>query len=372
MPPLVSVLLPSLNHRRFLDERVESIFSQTLTDWELIILDGYSEDGSWEFLRELPHKDARIRAGQAPREGIYPAWNKCLQAASGRFVYIATSDDTMPPDCLEKLVAGLEEHPDCDLAHCPLRVIDESGRESADWWRHGIFARSSGTLLGRKHIRRAPLDGLLHLSGENVYVSITQMLIRRSLFDRVGQFESRWGSEGDFNWHMRAALLANTVHIADTWGGWRQHSGQATAGVNLFSANRFRNVNDMIDDALRRSEPLLADAVQRRLAGWARAAKESRCLDFEVRERTDLLRRRLFLLGRLACGSASARIYMSRWIRHLPQWPETAHEIIGRWLRNAGLGALLEPLEPGSSCASSPGQAEPPLESEVQTSSVEL
>ena len=76
-----------------------------------------------------------------------------------------------------------------------------------------MFARSSGQLLHRAHIRRAPFDGLSHLTGEIVYTSLTQLLIRQSLFTGIGLFSSRWGSVGDFNWNMRACLVANTVHL---------------------------------------------------------------------------------------------------------------------------------------------------------------
>ena len=104
-------------------------------------------------------------------------------------------------------------------------------RRVSGWWStRSVFALSSGPLLDRSHIRRAPFDGLLHLSGRSVYISITQLLIRRSLFDRIGLFESTWGSVGDFNWSMRAGLAASTVHVADTWGGWRLHAAQATRG----------------------------------------------------------------------------------------------------------------------------------------------
>src|SRR5207302_9066095 len=132
---------------------------------------------------------------------------------------------------------ALDANPDCDLAHCNLRMFDTHGDELAStWWlKCSVFARSSAELLQQQHVRRAPFDGLLHLLGDTVYTSITQLLIRRSLFSRIGLFESRWGSLGDFNWNMRAGLLANAVHVPDTWGGWRQHTAQATAAARFGS-----------------------------------------------------------------------------------------------------------------------------------------
>src|SRR5688572_30015367 len=167
--PLVSVCLPNLNTRAYLQERVDSILAQTYTNWELIVSDNYSDDGAWEFFQEVAGRDRRVLIEQAPRAGMYVNWNNCLRRASGEFVYIATSDDGMAADCLEKLVHGLQTHTRCDVAHCPLVVVDEHGVPLPDpWWRRGLFARSFPELLDRMHVRRAPYDGLLCLSGQQV------------------------------------------------------------------------------------------------------------------------------------------------------------------------------------------------------------
>lgn len=55
--PLVSILLPNLNTRPFLEERMATILNQTYTNWELIIADSYSDDGSWEYLKEFVDKE---------------------------------------------------------------------------------------------------------------------------------------------------------------------------------------------------------------------------------------------------------------------------------------------------------------------------
>src|SRR5687768_823778 len=111
--PLVSIGLPTLNSQRFLAPRMESIMRQTLTDWELVGIDGHSTDGTFEVLQELERNDPRVRVSQEPKDGIYPNFNRCAERARGKYVYIATSDDTMADDCLEKLVAALEANPDC-------------------------------------------------------------------------------------------------------------------------------------------------------------------------------------------------------------------------------------------------------------------
>ncbi len=118
--------MPNLNGRPFLPERLRTITEQTFSDWELIVVDNYSEDGAWEYFQVQARSEPRMKISQSPKEGMYANWNNCLRLAKGEFVYIATSDDTMAPDCLERLIDALDQYPDCDLAHCPLRVIDDA------------------------------------------------------------------------------------------------------------------------------------------------------------------------------------------------------------------------------------------------------
>src|SRR5438477_13187435 len=96
--PKVSVLLPSLNAREFLEPRIDSLLKQTFTDWEGIVLDSQSTDGSWEFFKSIARNDSRIRLHQIPREGLYAALNRGIDLTRGEFLHIATCDDAMSPE----------------------------------------------------------------------------------------------------------------------------------------------------------------------------------------------------------------------------------------------------------------------------------
>jgi len=227
--PRISILLPNLNNRSYLDQRIQTILDQTVSDWELIVVDNYSDDGAWELFLEWAKKDPRFKISQAPREGMYANWNNCIRLAKGEYVYIATSDDTMSPDFLEIMQKALDEHPGCDLAHCKLKIIDEQGNpHSTLSWDRFYCTVYFGDLIHQKHIRLAPHDGLLHCGVKTVYTSITQLLIRRSLFDKVGLFLTHYGSIADFEWDMRASLVANTIHIPQYLATWRVHKEQGT------------------------------------------------------------------------------------------------------------------------------------------------
>src|SRR5262249_33600253 len=80
----------------------------------------------------------------------------------------------------------------------------------------------------RKNKRLAPHDGVLHPALFTIYTSITQLLIRRTVFDRIGFFSGQWGPIGDFVWDMRAGLLENCIYIPEPPATCRIHPTQAT------------------------------------------------------------------------------------------------------------------------------------------------
>jgi glycosyltransferase involved in cell wall biosynthesis len=327
----------------FLAARIASIEAQALTDWEVVALDGCSTDGSWEQVVAWAERDRRVRAEQAAPEGIYPAFNRCIGMARGTFIYIATSDDTMAPDCLEKLVGALEAHPECDLAHCTLRAEGSGAERMNAWWgRSSLFARSSQELLNRPHIRRAPFDGLLHLNGGTVYISLTQLLVRKSLFDRIGLFEGRWGSIGDFHWGMRASLVANTVHVPDTWGGWRLHSAQASHSVVIGSPEHRQKIEEMIDDALARSWSSIPSPVQKGLReGWRDYFRSTPRLLTAFNSKRSRLERMAFLGARLALLDSTAWGY-ARWrLAGSGAWREEVPGVVRDWLQSVGFSQPL-------------------------------
>ena len=332
--------------RPFLSERCGSIFAQTFADWELFAYDSQSDDGAWEFLQSMASGEARMRLAQGPREGPYPAWNECLRQTTGEFVYIATSDDTMAPDCLEKLVDALDRNPDCDLAHCPLRVIDSEGALllSPSWPDATVFADGLGDVVAMPHIRKAPHDGLLHLTGAQVYLSITQLLIRRSLFLKIGNFPSRWSNVSDFNWEMKAGLVASTVHVPDTWASWRIHPAQATALHRPKSLESDRVSEEMIQDAIRTCEPWMCETA--RNCPLFEKSKSMRDYSNYLTHEPSVVRRRLYQVGRLLSGPPEIRhkLISKFWRRRRSsaQLPEEIRE----WFNRSGMGPAISMDQP--------------------------
>jgi hypothetical protein len=178
--------------------------------------------------------------------------------------------------------------------------------------------------------------------GRIVYNSITQLLVRRSLFARIGSFQTRWGAVGDFNWEMRAGLVANTVHVPDTWASWRIREGQATAAAQLMSREHFQKVDEMIAEAFTVCEPLLHPTVATGLRShWIRWTKEMRDYYSELREQPNLLQRRLYQVGQLFWGSSAARSQLIGSLLGRPKWPAAAPTEMRMWLESIGISPVI-------------------------------
>ncbi len=342
--PRVSICLPNLNTFPFLQERFDTIFNQTLHDWDLFVYDSFSDDGSWELIQRLAKQEKRMRIAQGQRQGTYPAWNECLRQTKAEYVYIATSDDAMAPDCLEKLAKALDQHKDCELAHCPLVIVDETGARvtNQSWPECTVFGDGIGELVHKPHVRRAPHDGLLQLTGRHTYLSITQLLIRRSLFSRTGNFTYNWGPVSDFNWEMRAGLIASTVHVPDTWATWRVHSKQASASIDVHSVEHYRKFEDMVEDAISACEKYLPPEVVAILkSGLLDKAGAMRTYYAGLRQRQKPLDRRLFQLAQLFTGPATVRSEIIGRLFGRPKWPGIAPTEIRLGLESIGLTPLI-------------------------------
>jgi len=109
--PLVSVIIPSYNHSRYIVQAVESVIGQTNGQWELIIVDDGSTDNSVELLRSHPvvSTDARIQIHVQENGGSHAAINRGLALARGKYLAILNSDDLFAPERLEVLLTEAEQ-----------------------------------------------------------------------------------------------------------------------------------------------------------------------------------------------------------------------------------------------------------------------
>lgn len=132
-PPRVSVVVPSFNHARFLPLRLQSIADQTFRDFEVILLDDCSSDGSLELLRDFRRSHPAItRLLRNPCNSGIPSaqWARGIGLARGDFIWIAESDDWCSPTFLERMLEAFAD-PAVVLAYTAPVCVDDEGRRTA-------------------------------------------------------------------------------------------------------------------------------------------------------------------------------------------------------------------------------------------------
>lgn len=136
--PVISVLLPVYNAERYLCLAVESILAQTFGDFELIVINDGSTDGSLEILRHYEAQDQRVRLISRPNTGYVAALNEMIGMANGHFLARMDSDDIAMPDRFHRQLVYLNANARIVAAGSHFEIIDDRGR--------------------RLHVQRVPLD----------------------------------------------------------------------------------------------------------------------------------------------------------------------------------------------------------------------
>ncbi len=110
--PLVSVIMPVFNQAATLRASIESVIAQTYTDWELLVLDDCSSDGSLALLEKLAHSVPKVHFVANTRNlGIAANLNRGVNAANGKYIARLDGDDSMLPERLSNQIRFLESHP---------------------------------------------------------------------------------------------------------------------------------------------------------------------------------------------------------------------------------------------------------------------
>lgn len=127
--PLVSVIMPAYNAERFLETAVRSVMAQTVTDWELLVLDDGSQDSTLAIAQTLAKEDPRIRV--LPNEanmGVAKTRNRGFDLCRGEYVALLDSDDLWHAEKLEKQL-DLAERTGAELVYCSYGMVDEYGKK---------------------------------------------------------------------------------------------------------------------------------------------------------------------------------------------------------------------------------------------------
>lgn len=129
--PIISVIMPSYNHERYINDAINSVISQGVRNLELIIIDDFSSDNSVRIIREWASKDGRVKAiFHGENEGIARTINDGLKVARGKYVALTASDDMFKQGAFEKAIGVLESSENLGVALLEGECIDHKNRRT--------------------------------------------------------------------------------------------------------------------------------------------------------------------------------------------------------------------------------------------------
>lgn len=181
--PRVSVVIPTHNRAEYIQAALDSVFPQTYTDYEIIVVDDGSTDGTAALLKPLVDRGA-IRYEQQAQHGVSAARNRGIALARGEYVAFLDSDDLWLPDKLAKQVALFDAQPELGFVHCLFEKFDQ--KTGAD-----LGVRDTSEYRGQIY----PAI----LMQWNTLMATPCMLMRKDVLEEVGGYDEamRWGEDLD-------------------------------------------------------------------------------------------------------------------------------------------------------------------------------
>jgi len=204
--PSLSVVMPVYNALPFLDASIISILNQSFSDFEFVILNDASTDGSDGLLREWEQRDRRIRVIESTQKlGLAGSSNLVVSTSRAKIVARMDADDVSHPDRLKRQLEILTSYPDVVAVGTLCDGIDAAGRRTRprDRWRI---------------VRRSMYIPFPHGSA----------MFRREAFDRAGGYREEFVSGEDQNFFLRMTELGRVVTLPDVLYHFRYHTDNTT------------------------------------------------------------------------------------------------------------------------------------------------
>jgi glycosyltransferase involved in cell wall biosynthesis len=217
--PAVSVIIPTWNGERFIDETLQSVFAQTFRDHEVIVVD----DGSTDRTPEIVERHAaRLRCVHQPNTGQSAARNRGAALAAGRYLAFLDHDDCWEPTYLARAVSYLDDHPEVGLVAFALRFLTERGA------RTRVLAKR---FAGERYTTRSLLAGDVG--------TVHNPVIRKAVFVASGGYDTSIRGPEDCELWLRMSFLTEMRHLPEPLLLYRVHPGN-------FSKNRLENAREWL------------------------------------------------------------------------------------------------------------------------------
>jgi len=272
----VSVVVPAYNSVAFIDATMRSILGQTFTDFELLVSDHTSTDGTWEALQPFA-ADPRVRLSRFAPGGGGPAnWNAVTDLATGEFVKLVCGDDVLAPESLAEQVAALDACPTAVMVASHRDVIDAAGT---------LVLRRRGLAGLRGEIPGADAIRATVAAGTNIFGEPASVLFRRAVLVDAGGWDGRYPYLIDQATYFAVLSRGKLVAVPRSLSAFRVSPSQWSVRLAGEQAKQFIDYNREFAAAhpgLLRPRDLRVGGLKARANAYARRAVY-RWLDWRAR-----------------------------------------------------------------------------------------
>ncbi len=219
----ISIIMPTYNYGHFIGESIQSVLAQTYQNWELIVIDNYSDDNTEEVVSSFD--DPRIHYLKFRNNGVIAASrNEGIRQATGQYVGLLDSDDLWAENKLELVVQYLHAHPETVLLH-----HRKSSLRDGKIYHHLPFSKSKL----RKREGRI-YESLLQ---ENIIAALT-VVVKKEILDEVGCFNESKVLKGAEDWDcwLRIARKYRIDFINESLALYREHEAAFSRNIETWIA----------------------------------------------------------------------------------------------------------------------------------------
>lgn len=215
-PPLVSVVVPAYNSEKYIGETITSVLNQTFTDFELLVVDDGSTDSQREKIFEFCHRDARVRYIRQANQGVSAARNHGYNLSSGMLIAFLDADDVWLPNNLSLKVSKILND-GFDFVHSDAGTMD-SQSNSLEKKMQG----HEGWLLNK-----------ILLWEETQIPGPSSLLVKRSVLNSVGLFDTQLSTSADHDFFIRVASKVRVGRVSEVTWRYRLHDQNMHKNLKL-------------------------------------------------------------------------------------------------------------------------------------------
>lgn len=225
LQPLVSVLMTAYNREKYIAEAIESVLASTYTNFELIIVDDCSTDGTVAIAKKYAARDERAKVFVNEKNlGQFPNRNKIAEYANGEYLFPVDSDDSIYPDTIANLINVMAQYPEASFGMYAINGGDLQVIDS----KTAIF----------NHFFKKPF----------LTVGPGGTIIKSEYFNAINKYPTEYGVSGDMYFNLKACCYSPVILLPFEFLNYRRHEGQEINNSFSYLYNNYKYLNDALNE----------------------------------------------------------------------------------------------------------------------------